>query len=111
MYLLAMSMDTVVIKHIISHVELGAWGLVYYNNLLALCFMPVGSFVTGEIFTLARHYKHGALAVLLSPAALLPVVISCVFGVAISYFGLNTRRALTATAFTVVGVVCKFGTV
>eukprot|EP00662_Eupelagonemidae_sp_cell21_P057011 gene57011-biopygen72852 len=29
----------------------------------------------------------------------------------ISYFGLNARRALTATAFTVLGVVCKFGTV
>merc|ERR1712216_468219 len=43
--------------------------------------------------------------------ALGPVLASCAFGISISYFGLNARKTLQATAFSVLGVVCKFGTV
>ena len=36
------------------------------------------------------------------------VALSCAIGLGISFFGLNARRALSATAFTVLGVACKF---
>eukprot|EP00662_Eupelagonemidae_sp_cell21_P039375 gene39375-51177_t len=36
-YLLAFTVDQVLIKKIVSEVRLTRWGLVYYNNLLALC--------------------------------------------------------------------------
>merc|ERR1712113_1070131 len=39
------------------------------------------------------------------------VFLSCVVGVAISYAGFNLRKLVSATSFTVVGVVCKLITV
>jgi hypothetical protein len=39
------------------------------------------------------------------------VSLSCVFGLLISFFGFAARKAISATAFTVTGVVNKFLTV
>jgi len=36
---------------------------------------------------------------------------SCVVGITISYAGFNLRKLISATSFTVVGVVCKVITV
>ncbi|KAI3696545.1 hypothetical protein L1987_79563 [Smallanthus sonchifolius] len=36
-----------------------------------------------------------------------PVALSCLFGLAISFFGLSCRRAISATSFTVLGIVNK----
>ena len=52
-----------------------------------------------------------ALTLLGKREVFIPVMVSCIVGVAISFFGLNTRLALTSTAFTVLGVVNKFLTV
>jgi len=41
-------------------------------------------------------------------AAVGAVGLSCILGLGISYFGLNARRVLSATAFTVLGAACKF---
>ena len=43
--------------------------------------------------------------------AFIAVSLSCVFGLLISFFGFAARRAISATAFTVTGVVNKFLTV
>jgi len=48
------------------------------------------------------------LPVALDPAAFRAVFVSCAIGLGISFFGLNARRALSATAFTVLGAACKF---
>jgi hypothetical protein len=40
-----------------------------------------------------------------------PVALSCIFGLAISFFGFSCRQALSATSFTVVGVTNKLLTV
>ncbi|RYR05720.1 hypothetical protein Ahy_B06g085551 [Arachis hypogaea] len=48
---------------------------------------------------------------LFDPSALAAVGLSCVFGLAISFFGFAARKAVSATAFTVTGVVNKFLTV
>merc|ERR1719413_174274 len=42
-----------------------------------------------------------------SIGAIVAVGLSCVVGVAISYAGFNLRKLVSATSFTVVGVVCK----
>eukprot|EP01062_Namystynia_karyoxenos_P048361 TRINITY_DN3677_c0_g3_i1.p1 TRINITY_DN3677_c0_g3~~TRINITY_DN3677_c0_g3_i1.p1 ORF type:complete len:353 (+),score=118.62 TRINITY_DN3677_c0_g3_i1:93-1151(+) len=110
-YLVAFTIDQVLIKKIVTEVKLTRWGLVYYNNLLALCLMPVGGAVTGEWHKLAGAIREGALKDLTHRTVLLPVLISCCFGVSISFFALNARRSLTATAFTVLGVISKFFTV
>ena len=39
------------------------------------------------------------------------VLLSCVVGVGISYAGFNLRKQVTATSFTVVGVLCKIASV
>ena len=41
-------------------------------------------------------------------SVMVAVATSCVLGLGISFFGLNTRLALSATAFTVLGAACKF---
>jgi len=111
LYLVAMTVDQVFIKKIVMNVKLSRWGLVYYNNIIAVCMMPFGSMATGEAQRLMDQVNTGAIWKLTQQESLLPVLVSCAFGVGISYYGLNARKALTATAFTVLGVVCKFGTV
>ncbi|CAI8600983.1 unnamed protein product [Vicia faba] len=39
------------------------------------------------------------------------VVLSCLFGLSISFFGFSCRRAISATGFTVLGIVNKLLTV
>ncbi|MED6167337.1 GDP-mannose transporter gonst3 [Stylosanthes scabra] len=41
----------------------------------------------------------------------LPVGLSCLFGLSISFFGFSCRRAISATGFTVLGIVNKLLTV
>eukprot|EP01060_Flectonema_neradi_P038197 TRINITY_DN7956_c0_g1_i1.p1 TRINITY_DN7956_c0_g1~~TRINITY_DN7956_c0_g1_i1.p1 ORF type:complete len:365 (+),score=46.79 TRINITY_DN7956_c0_g1_i1:47-1096(+) len=109
-YLVAMAVDTILIKKVVTEVKLSRWGMVYYNNFIALIFFPVGSFSAGDLQGLQGN-DMPALTSLAQPKVLVPVLISCIVGVAISFFGLNTRNALTPTAFTVLGVVNKFLTV
>ena len=93
-------------------VKLTRWGLVYYNNLLALVLMPAGVLITGEYKALLNTFSNPrTMAEVYNVGVLFPVGVSCLFGLGISFFALNARKALTATAFTVLGVVCKFGTV
>ncbi|GBG29833.1 GDP-mannose transporter GONST3 [Hondaea fermentalgiana] len=107
-YVFTMVIDTVLVKRVVTKVELTPWGLVLYNNLIASVLYPFFAMATGEASQIPV-----ALAELLAPGSesALAVGASCVFGIAISYFGLNARKALTATAFSVLGVVCKFATV
>jgi len=107
-YVFTMVVDTVLVKRVVTKVELKPWGLVLYNNLIASSLYPLFAFLTGELFEIPE-----AVAMMLDPVQSpgFAVAVSCLFGLAISYFGLNARKALTATAFSVLGVVCKFATV
>lgn len=107
-YIVAMTLDIVIIKQIVSSVNLSNWGLVYYNNLLALCMYPIVLLFSSEI---GRNMHETAFTALMSEAALSPVLVSCVGGLAISFFGMSARRELSATTFTVVGVINKIGTI
>merc|ERR1712039_56247 len=53
----------------------------------------------------------GFMGVAWSFGAVCAVLLSCVVGIAISYAGFNLRKLVSATSFTVVGVVCKIFTV
>jgi hypothetical protein len=105
-YVGTMVVDTIIIKKIVTEVELKPWGLVYYNNLIASAMYPVFALVTGELVLIPV-----AISRLGESDILVPVFVSCVFGVSISYFGMNARKKLQATAFSVLGVMCKFMTV
>jgi len=107
-YVVSMVVDTVLVKKVVTDVELTPWGLVLYNNIIASSLYPLFAFVTGELPQISQALDE--LTDTTSNAGM-SVLVSCIFGISISYFGLNARKMLQATAFSVLGVVCKFGTV
>lgn len=109
-YLITITTEMVYIKHMVTNLGLNTWGFVFYNNLLSLVMAPVFWVLTGEyadVFA-AIGSRSGSQFNLGTSVA---VGLSCVFGLLISFFGFATRKAISATAFTVTGVVNKFLTV
>ncbi|KAK1317698.1 GDP-mannose transporter GONST3 [Acorus calamus] len=108
-YLISMSIDFVYIKHVVMTIGLNTWGLVLYNNLEALLLFPLELLIMGEL----KKIKHDISdeTSWYSLAVVLPVGLSCLFGLAISFFGFSCRRAISATGFTVLGIVNKLLTV
>ncbi|KAK9091044.1 hypothetical protein Sjap_024221 [Stephania japonica] len=108
-YLISMSIDFVYIKHVVMTIGLNTWGLVLYNNLEALLLFPLELLIMGEL----KKIKHEISdeSDWHSFAVVLPVGLSCLFGLAISFFGFSCRRAISATGFTVLGIVNKLLTV
>ncbi|KAJ8750434.1 hypothetical protein K2173_015573 [Erythroxylum novogranatense] len=109
-YLVTIVTEMVYIKHIVSTIGLNTWGLVLYNNLLSLMIAPVFWILTGEYSDLfaALASKTGNW---FEFDACFAVSLSCVFGLLISFFGFAARKAISATAYTVTGVVNKFLTI
>lgn len=108
-YLISMSIDFVYIKHVVMTIGLNTWGLVLYNNLEALLLFPLELLVMGEL----KKIKHEITdeSDWYSFQVVLPVGLSCLFGLAISFFGFSCRKAISATGFTVLGIVNKLLTV
>ncbi|KAH7300325.1 hypothetical protein KP509_24G056300 [Ceratopteris richardii] len=109
-YLGSMSIDFVYIKHIVMTIGLNTWGLVLYNNLEALLLFPLELLVMGEGLQLLKETSKQSIN-WYSFNVWLPVALSCAFGLAISFFGFSCRRNISATGFTVLGVVNKLLTV
>jgi len=95
------TVDQIYIKHVCDFVKMRSnWGRVYYTNLLAslpLVFMVYGS---NEFETLEWTFNGVAM-----------LSLSCILGVAMSYFSFLARSLISATYFTIVGNVCKLLTV
>lgn len=109
-YLVTITTEMVYIKHMVTNLGLNTWGFVLYNNFLSLLMAPVFWVVTGEyadVFTAVGSSSGGWLRL----DAFVAVTLSCLFGLFISFFGFAARKAISATAFTVTGVVNKFLTV
>ncbi|KAF5480253.1 hypothetical protein F2P56_001017 [Juglans regia] len=108
-YLVSMSIDFVYIKHVVMTIGLNTWGLVLYNNLEALILFPLELLIMGEL----KKIKHEITdeSDWYSFQVVLPVGLSCLFGLSISFFGFSCRRAISATGFTVLGIVNKLLTV
>ncbi|XP_024991921.1 GDP-mannose transporter GONST3 isoform X1 [Cynara cardunculus var. scolymus] len=108
-YLISMSIDFVYIKHVVMTIELNTWGLVLYNNLEALLLFPLELLIMGELKKIKHEMQDESDWY--SFGVILPVGLSCLFGLAISFFGFSCRRAISATGFTVLGIVNKLLTV
>ncbi|KAJ4844885.1 GDP-mannose transporter gonst3 [Turnera subulata] len=108
-YLISMTVDFVYIKHVVMTIGLNTWGLVLYNNLEALLLFPLELLIMGEL----KKIKHEITdeSDWHTFAVVLPVGLSCLFGLAISFFGFSCRKAISATGYTVLGVVNKLLTV
>lgn len=101
LYFIFVVVEMVFVKFVVETVQMSTWTRVYYNNALGLP-LALASMLAGKPSFMALEWSLDAIAVLL---------LSCVIGVAISYAGFNLRNLLSATSFTVVGVVCKIATV
>ncbi|CAI9768230.1 unnamed protein product [Fraxinus pennsylvanica] len=108
-YLVSMSIDFVYIKHVVMTIGLNTWGLVLYNNLEALLLFPLELLIMGELKKIEHDISDESEWH--SFQVVLPVGLSCLFGLAISFFGFSCRRAISATGFTVLGIVNKLLTV
>ncbi|KAB8085911.1 hypothetical protein EE612_008933, partial [Oryza sativa] len=108
-YLASMSIDFVYIKHVVMTIGLNTCGLVLYNNLEVFMLFPLEMLLTGEL----NQMKGDSAKVTnwLSSDVILPVALSCLFGLSISFFGFSCRRAISATGFSVLGIVNKLLTV
>ncbi|KAG8487334.1 hypothetical protein CXB51_020877 [Gossypium anomalum] len=108
-YSMTITVEMVYVKHMVMNLGLNTWGFVFYNNLLSLMialFFWVLSGECGELFASASGGRDRFELV-----AFVAVCLSCFFGLLISFFGFAARKAISATAFTVTGVVNKFLTV
>lgn len=109
-YLVTITTEMVYIKHMVMNLGLNTWGFVLYNNLLSLMMAPLFWVLTGEYVDVFATLRANA-GDWFEPVAFSAVALSCLFGLAISFFGFAARKAISATAFTVTGVVNKFLTV
>jgi len=109
LYTLAMCFQMTYGKYILSEVKMKSrvWGAVMYTNVLGI--LPEW-FLGFVIFDEATKWVEHPMAAWPSGAwgALL---LSCILGTAIAYAGFNCRNVLSATSFTVVGVLNKMITV
>ncbi|XP_015572112.1 GDP-mannose transporter GONST3 [Ricinus communis] len=108
-YLVSMTVDFVYIKHVVMTIGLNTWGLVLYNNLEALLLFPLELLIMGELKKIKHEFTDESDWYTFE--VVLPVGLSCLFGLAISFFGFSCRRAISATGYTVLGVVNKLLTV
>ncbi|CAI7924612.1 unnamed protein product [Closterium sp. NIES-54] len=106
-YLIVITFEMVYIKSVVMSIGLNTWGLVLYNNMLALIFFPPALIGMNEPSQIAAY----GLSRIFSIGTLFPVALSCIFGLTISFFGFAARKAVSATAYTVVGVTNKLLTV
>lgn len=106
-YLVVICTEMVYVKKMVTDIALNTWGFVFYNNLISLLLSPFFCFLMGDYKMLivdAPAFENGFVS-------FTAVGLSCLFGVAISFFGFAARKAISATAFTVTGVVNKLLTV
>ena len=132
-YVVIICVEMIYVKDVVSHIKLSNWGLVYYNNGIGALMSTLVVLVLDESgaigralrpapiedsgsATLARRMLTAAGSALDGAAEVgvsewtLPVtgvVVSCVFGLGISFFGFSVRRKISATGFTVMGCTNK----
>lgn len=102
LYFVFIVTEMVFVKFIVDTVPMSTWTRVYYNNTLSIPLVLLSSTMMGF---------GGFLEVVWAWQHIAVVGLSCVVGVAISYSGFHLRKMVSATTFTVIGVLCKLMTV
>jgi solute carrier family 35 protein len=102
-YLGAICTEMIIVKHIFTIMEMSSWTRVLLNNILSLPFQPIFILVTKEWekYYLLEFNIYNMCA----------LVVSALLGVALAWSGTELRSLISATSFTLAGVVCKFVTV
>lgn len=98
-YLATITTEMIVVKHIFSTLHMSNWTRVLLNNALSIPFQPIFFYATRE------HERVQDLE--FTPAAVVMLTVSCFLGLVLAFAGTTLRAGISATTFTVVGVVCK----
>ncbi|CAJ1394926.1 unnamed protein product [Effrenium voratum] len=102
LYFVFIVTEMVFVKFVVETVPMSTWTRVYYNNTMSLPLVVLSSSFMGfgAFLEVSWDFQHVGV-----------VALSCIVGVAISYSGFNLRKLVSATSFTVIGVLCKLLTV
>lgn len=100
LWLISFLLDMVYIKHIVEVYPCSVSERTLYQNFLALPFL---------IFLLAIGVEDTDImqAKNAPKSAYIAVLLTCVAGAVLSFTGMSLRKELSATLFTVLGIVCK----
>ena len=112
-YLSIIVTEMVYAKHVTATIQLSTWSLVLYQNTIALFLWPFASLISGEFQSLRLLVQtpEAESEPLMTMTTLVPLLLSCVLAIGISFSAWGTRSAVSATQFTVLGVACKLATV
>jgi GDP-mannose transporter len=105
-YTVAIVLEMTYGKYVVSKVKFDTpvWGSVMYTNVLGLPPMLVLALMSGEIDRIETFD--------FTPLATWTLLIaSCAIGVGIGWAGWHCRNLISATSYTLVGVICKLITV
>ena len=95
--------DQIYIKHVCNTVEMTNWGRVLYTNSMSMPLCLLVSLAFREDVTVSELEWNASQTFFL--------LLSCATGVAMSYSAFLLRSSVSATSFTVVGIMCKIATV
>lgn len=103
LYVLSVVFETTYGKKLCQGVKFNApvWGQVMYCNSLGLLPLIGVGFISGE------HKYLEAKGANIGTPALTSLFLSCIVGVGIAWAVWNCRNQVSATTFTLIGVVCK----
>ncbi len=103
MVLLKMPPFTDLQPNCFPRLQMTNWSRVYYTNAIALGPLLLALPMVGE--------QDKLLTVSWTPSVLLPVILSCLVGICMSHSAYLLRDTVSATLFTIVGILCKIVTV
>lgn len=95
--------EMIYIKHLCETVDMTHWGRVFYNNFMAIFPLALVGIGLGESSFVAN--------VEWSIEATVSLLLSCVVGLGMSFTSFWLRDMVSATSFTVIGIMCKIGSV
>lgn len=114
-YISVLAFEMIYVKHVVTEVKMSTWTRVYYNNSISLGMnLPL-------IILAQMSLEDSALSAMVPPPVVEgpepllaiggTVMMSAVGGLGISYAGFGFRSIVSATSFTLTGIVCKVLTV
>eukprot|EP01062_Namystynia_karyoxenos_P019600 TRINITY_DN17371_c0_g1_i1.p1 TRINITY_DN17371_c0_g1~~TRINITY_DN17371_c0_g1_i1.p1 ORF type:complete len:399 (+),score=143.00 TRINITY_DN17371_c0_g1_i1:71-1198(+) len=108
LYLVVITTEMVAVKHVFNTLQMSTWSRVYYTNTLCLMYQPLFLVATREYNQWLLFYT-GQESISVKGVGM--IALSCGVGLGISFSGTGYRNTVTATTFTLSGVVNKMLTV
>ena len=116
-YALVLAFEMLYVKHVVTEVKMSTWTRVYYNNMISLAFNTPLMFSSQlAVQPLIAHSSFGPMLSSVSVPAVQNieaawgglislVMLSALGGLGISYAGFGFRSVVSATTFTLAGIM------